>query len=32
MALWDPDPAIGLVAYGTQMMFFSFPDGPPARL
>jgi acyl-CoA thioesterase len=32
MALWDPDPAIGLVAYGTQMMFFSFPDGPPASL
>ena len=27
MALWDP--AHGLVAYGTQMMFFSFPDGPP---
>ena len=32
LALWDPDPAIGLVAYGTQMMFFSFPDGPPAGL
>jgi len=27
MALWDPER--GLVAYGTQMMFFSFPDGPP---
>ncbi len=27
MALWDPE--VGLVAYGTQMMFFSFPDGPP---
>jgi acyl-CoA thioesterase len=26
-ALWDP--AQGLVAYATQMMFFSFPDGPP---
>jgi acyl-CoA thioesterase len=25
--LWDP--ALGLVAYGTQVMFFSFPDGPP---
>jgi len=28
MELWDP--AHGLVAYATQMMFFSFPDGPPA--
>ena len=28
MALWDPDR--GLVAYATQMMFFSFPDGPPS--
>jgi acyl-CoA thioesterase len=28
MALWDP--ATGLVAYGTQMMLFSFPDGPPS--
>jgi acyl-CoA thioesterase len=28
MELWDPDR--GLVAYGTQMMFFSFPDGPPS--
>ena len=28
MDLWDPDH--GLVAYGTQMMFFSFPDGPPS--
>lgn len=27
MSLWDP--AFGLVAYATQMMFFSFPDGPP---
>ena len=27
LALWDP--ATGLVAYGTQMMLFSFPDGPP---
>lgn len=26
--LWDPTE--GLVAYGTQMMFFSFPDGPPS--
>ena len=25
--LWDRD--AGLVAYGTQMMFFTFPDGPP---
>jgi acyl-CoA thioesterase len=25
--LWDP--ARGLVAYGTQMMFFTFPAGPP---
>ena len=30
MALWDP--AVGLVAYATQMMFFSFPDGPPPGL
>ncbi|HVM40641.1 MAG TPA: thioesterase family protein [Acidimicrobiia bacterium] len=27
MRLWDPER--GLVAYATQMMFFSFPDGPP---
>ncbi len=27
MELWDP--GLGLVAYGTQVMFFSFPDGPP---
>jgi acyl-CoA thioesterase len=27
MELWDP--ARGIVAYGTQMMFFSFPEGPP---
>ena len=25
MTLWDP--ALGLVAYATQIMFFSFPDG-----
>ena len=29
MTLWDPER--GLVAYATQMMFFSFPDGPPRR-
>ncbi len=31
MALWDP--GRGLVAYATQMMFFSFPEGgsPGAR-
>jgi acyl-CoA thioesterase len=28
LTLWDP--GTGLVAYGTQMMLFSFPDGPPA--
>ena len=27
MELWDPQH--GLVAYGTQMMFFSFPEGMP---
>jgi hypothetical protein len=27
MELWDP--ARGLVAYGTQIMFFSFSDGSP---
>lgn len=27
MELWDPEH--GLVAYGTQVMFFSFPNGPP---
>ena len=27
MSLWDGDR--GLVAYATQTMFFSFPDGPP---
>jgi acyl-CoA thioesterase len=27
LELWDP--AAGLVAYGTQVMFFTFPDGPP---
>lgn len=30
LALWDPAPDGGLVAYATQMMFFSFPDGPPS--
>jgi acyl-CoA thioesterase len=29
MALWDPDPAAGLVAYACQMMYVVFPDGPP---
>lgn len=29
LRLWDPDR--GLVAYGTQMMFFVFPDGPPTE-
>jgi acyl-CoA thioesterase len=28
LELWDP--AAGLVAYGTQVMFFTFPEGPPA--
>ena len=28
MALWDP--ARGLVAHATQVMVFSFPDGPPS--
>jgi acyl-CoA thioesterase len=28
MELWDPES--GLVAYGTQLMFFSWPDGPPS--
>ena len=28
MELWDP--ARGLVAYATQMMFFSFPEGAPS--
>lgn len=27
-ALWDPER--GLVAWATQLMFYSFPDGPPA--
>ncbi len=27
LELWDP--GTGLVAYGTQTMFFTFPDGPP---
>jgi acyl-CoA thioesterase len=25
VALWDPDPKIGLVAHATQVMFFNFP-------
>jgi acyl-CoA thioesterase len=25
--LWDPE--VGLVAYGTQIAFFAFPEGPP---
>lgn len=29
ISLWDP--SRGLVAYATQVMFFSFPDGPPPR-
>jgi hypothetical protein len=29
VALWDPDPAIGLVAHATQVMLIIFPDGPP---
>ena len=28
MELWDP--AGGLAAYATQIMFFTFPDGPPS--
>ena len=28
VTLWDP--ARGLVAYATQVMLFSFPDGPPS--
>ena len=28
MTLWDDEH--GLVAYATQMMVFSFPDGPPS--
>jgi hypothetical protein len=28
MTLWDHER--GLVAYATQMMVFSFPDGPPS--
>jgi acyl-CoA thioesterase len=28
MTLWDPER--GLVAYATQMMLFTFPDGPPS--
>ena len=27
MSLWDPER--GLIAHATQVMFFSFPDGPP---
>lgn len=30
MALWDPDPAVGLVAHACQIMYIVFPDGPPA--
>ncbi len=30
LALWDPADGGTLVAYGTQMIFFSFPDGPPS--
>ena len=30
MELWDPEPGGGLVAYGTQVAFFTFPEGPPA--
>jgi acyl-CoA thioesterase len=29
MLMWDP--LVGLVAYATQQMFFSFPDGAPTR-
>ncbi len=29
VALWDPDPAIGLVAHACQVMLIIFPDGPP---
>lgn len=29
MALWDPDPAAGLVAHACQVMYIVFPDGPP---
>lgn len=33
VALWDPDPACGLVAFATQVMIFTFPAPPdPARL
>ncbi len=28
MRMWDPK--VGLVAYATQQMFFSWPDGPPS--
>jgi acyl-CoA thioesterase len=27
MALWDADPAVGLVAYATQVMYFVFANG-----
>jgi acyl-CoA thioesterase len=27
--IWDPDPTIGLVARGTQVMLILFPGGPP---
>lgn len=29
MALWDADPAVGLVAHACQVMYIVFPDGPP---
>ncbi|HEY8546276.1 MAG TPA: thioesterase family protein [Acidimicrobiales bacterium] len=27
--VWDPDPSVGLVARGTQVMLVLFPGGPP---
>jgi len=29
MALWDADPAVGLVAHACQVMYVVFPDNPP---
>jgi acyl-CoA thioesterase len=29
MALWDADPAVGLVAHAAQVMYVVFPDGAP---
>jgi hypothetical protein len=29
MALWDADPAVGLVAHACQIMYIVFPEGPP---